>query len=131
MLDNETIITQGKDCCVTESMEIPVTKFIPLASRLIGKLVKDPNREKTSKGGIILANDVEDPYVECQIIAVGRGSITHQGLVPNECKVGDMALLFNGKKYMLNDNGETYIIFNEADIVATYKPDAQTAEDNK
>jgi len=128
MLDNETIITQGKDCCVTESMEIPVTKFIPLASRLIGKLVKDPNREKTTKSGIILQQDVEDPYVECQIIAVGRGSITHSGLVPNECKVGDMALLFNGKKYMLKDGGEDFIIFNESDIVATYKPDAQ---DNK
>jgi len=121
MLDGESVLVEGKDCCVTESMEVPITKFIPLASRLIGKLVKDPNREKISKGGIILGTDIEDPYVECQIIAVGRGTITHSGLVPNECKVGDMALLFNGKKYMLKDGGEDYIIFNEADIVATYK----------
>lgn len=125
MLDNEDKIVEGKSVGVIDFMEsssVPVSKYIPLASRLIGKLIKDPSKEVVLKSGIILANDTQEPYVECQIVKVGRGTITHSGIIPNECKIGDVALLFNGKKYILKDGDEEFIIFNESDIVATYTP---------
>ena len=123
MLNGEVMMVQGKEVEVTDFAEsVPVTKYIPLASRLIGKLIKDPNKEMVTKTGIIMPNDMQEPYVECQIIKVGRGTLTNNGVTPNECQIGDIALLFNGKNYFLKDGAEKFIIFNESDIVATYRP---------
>ena len=131
MLNGESLLVEGKDVEVADFMEtVPVTKYIPLSSRLIGKLTKDPSKGMVTKAGIIMPNDMEEPYVECVIVARGRGTLTNNGVVANECEVGDIALLFNGKKYILKDKGEEFIIFNESDIVAIYKPKRkETVED--
>jgi co-chaperonin GroES (HSP10) len=104
--------------------DVPLTKYIPFGNRIIGKLVKDPEKEVILDSGIIMTSDKKSPYVECQVVKVGRGVTTNNGLVPCESKVGDIALLFNGKSYTLNDGDEKFIIFTEQDIVASYKPDA-------
>lgn len=109
------------------------THYIPLGNRLIGKLITDPSKEVTLKSGIILPNDVtggsKDPYTIVKILKVGRGTITHNSIVPCEAQPGDIALLFNAKWYVLKNktNGEEVIIFSENDIVAIQHRDEQKA----
>jgi co-chaperonin GroES (HSP10) len=97
-----------------------ITKFIPLGNRVVGRITKDPDQEIVVKG-IIMPGDKQNPYVEAEVLAVGRGTTIATGVVPCEVKVGDMCLLWNGKAFPLVDGNKKYVIFQETDIVALFK----------
>lgn len=98
-----------------------ITKFVPLRDRIIGKLVKDARNETVLPSGLVLTSDVKEVYSEVEVLSVGRGVITTIGVVPPEVQVGDICLLWTGKWFEITDGEETFIIFQENDIVAKYK----------
>jgi len=112
-----------------------VTSYIPTGNRIIGQVINDPRKEKILKSGIILPNDIlggKDPYITVKAIKVGRGTMSHNGIVPCEVNVGDLCLVFNGKWFELKEkpvvdekgnikDGDSFVIFSENDIVALYK----------
>lgn len=111
-----------------------LTSYIPTGNRIIGKVINDPRKEKILSSGLILPNDIlggKDPYITVKAIRVGRGTISHNGIVPCEVKEGDICLVFNGKWYELKEkssvkdgqivDGDSFVIFSENDIVALYK----------
>jgi co-chaperonin GroES (HSP10) len=102
-----------------------ISSYIPTGNRIVGKIINDPRKEKISTGGIILPNDIlggKDPYITVRAINVGRGTMSHNGIVPCEVKEGDICLVFNGKWYELKEkNGDSFVIFSENDIVALYR----------
>ena len=119
------VINENAAILADDGMDVQdVTHYIPLGNRLIGKLITDPSKEEKLASGIILPHDVTGgskiPYTVVKILKVGRGTITHNGLVSCEAQPGDTALLFNAKWYVLKDknDGQDYIIFSENDIVA-------------
>jgi len=103
-----------------------INKFIPLRDRVVGKLVKDARKE-TKVGSIILTSNTKEPYSECEVLSVGRGVTTSIGVIPPEVAVGDICLLWTGKWFELTDGDNQYIIFQENDIVAKYRPVAPTS----
>lgn len=121
-----------------------VTSYIPTGNRIIGKVINDPRKEKILKSGIILPNDIlggKDPYITVLAIRVGRGTISHNGIVPCEVNVGDMCLVFNGKWFQLDEKpiideqgnikkGDSFVIFSENDIVALYKETTASGVNN-
>jgi co-chaperonin GroES (HSP10) len=118
-----------------------ITSYIPTGNRIIGKIINDPRKEKILKSGLILPNDIlggKDPYITVTAIRVGRGTMSHNGIVPNEVHPGDICLVFNGKWYELKEKdeiidgkavpGDSFVIFSENDIVALYKDRDQKKE---
>jgi co-chaperonin GroES (HSP10) len=112
-----------------------ITSFVPTGNRIIGKVINDPRKEKILSSGLILPNDIlggKDPYITVKAIKVGRGTLSHNGVVPCEVQSGDTCLVFNGKWFELKEkpvvdgdgnikDGDSFVIFSENDIVALYK----------
>ena len=118
-----------------------ITSYIPTGNRIIGKVVNDPRKEKILASGLILPDNIlggKDPYITVKAIRVGRGTISHNGIIPCEVNTGDICLVFNGKWFELKEkdsimdgkiiSGDSFVIFSENDIVALYKDRDQTKE---
>lgn len=99
--------------------------YQPLSNRIVGKMkVKS---EKVLPSGIIVpagAQEQESPYVEVEVVAVGRGYVSQSGnIVPMETKVGDKVILIKVQPFILPSEGnpelaedERYVVFQESDI---------------
>lgn len=136
-MDNGQSVVFAEDKMTLEN----VTSYIPTGNRIIGKVINDPRKEKILESGLILPNDIlggKDPYITVKAIRVGRGTMSHNGIVPCEVNVGDICLVFNGKWFELKEKssvnekkevveGDSFVIFSENDIVALYK-DRETKE---
>lgn len=130
-MDNSQAVIFANDKMVLEN----ISSYIPTGNRIVGKVINDPRKEKILASGIILPDDIlggKDPYVTVRALKVGRGTVSHNGIVPCEVKEGDLCLVFNGKWYDLKEKpkvddkgnvieGDSFIIFSENDIVALYK----------
>ena len=91
-------------------------KLKPLADRVV---VKPIEREKVSKGGVVLPDTAKEKPQEGKIIAVGEGRVSDDGTrIPLDVKVGDIVIYqkYGGFEYKLND--EDVIILSERDILA-------------
>jgi chaperonin GroES len=91
-------------------------KLKPLADRVV---VKPIEREKVSKGGIVLPDTVKEKPQEGKVIAVGEGRVSDDGKrIPMDVKVGDIVIYqkYGGSEYKLNE--EELMILRESDILA-------------
>ena len=91
-------------------------KLKPLADRV---LVKPIEREKVSKGGIVLPDTAKEKPQEGKVLAVGEGRLTEDGKrIRLDVKVGDIVIYakYGGAEIKIDD--EELMILRESDILA-------------
>jgi chaperonin GroES len=84
---------------------------------------QDP--EKVSKGGIIIADQAQEKSLRCEVVAVGPGRVSDQGvrIVP-EMRKGDMVLVaskYAGNEVELED-GKKYLVVRATEIAGVIEP---------
>jgi len=102
-------------------------KLEPLSNRVI---VRPIETEEVSKGGIILPDTAKEKPQEGEIIAVGPGRVTDEGVrIPMEVKVGDRIIFakYAGTEVKLND--EKLMIMSESDIMAIKPQDTKSKQE--
>jgi len=88
----------------------------PLADRVV---VKPIEREKVSKGGIVLPDTAKEKPQEGEVVAVGDGRMSDDGKrLPMDVKVGDIVIYakYGGTEIKIDE--EEYMILRESDILA-------------
>lgn len=88
----------------------------PLADRVV---VKPIERERVSKGGIVLPDTAKEKPQEGEVIAVGEGRMSDDGKrLPMDVKVGDIVIYakYGGTEIKMEE--EEYMILRESDILA-------------
>ncbi len=90
-------------------------KFRPLHDRVV---VRRKEQDKTTAGGIIIPDTVEDKPQEGEILAIGQGHINDNGDVrPLDVKVGDTVLFTKWSGTEVTISGEDLMIMKESDIM--------------
>jgi chaperonin GroES len=88
----------------------------PLADRVV---VKPIERERVSKGGIVLPDTAKEKPQEGEVIAVGEGRLSDDGKrLPMDVKVGDIVIYakYGGTEIKIDE--EEFMILRESDILA-------------
>ena len=88
----------------------------PLADRVV---VKPSEKERVSKGGIVLPDTAKEKPQEGKVIAVGEGRLSEDGKrLPMDVKVGDIVIYakYGGTEIKIED--EEFMILRESDILA-------------
>ncbi|GAB2536109.1 co-chaperone GroES [Rufibacter soli] len=89
----------------------------PLADRVI---VLPAAAEEKTKSGIIIPDTAKEKPQRGEVVAVGEGKISDQGvLVKSQLKVGDQVLYGKYAGTEISLEGEDYLIMRESDILAT------------
>ena len=91
-------------------------KLKPLADRVV---VRPIEREKVSKGGIVLPDTAKEKPQEGEVVAVGGGRLSEDGKrLPMDVKVGDIVIYakYGGMEIKIDD--EELMILRESDILA-------------
>jgi chaperonin GroES len=90
-------------------------KIRPLHDRVV---VRRMEEETTSAGGIVLPGSAAEKPAQGEIIAVGNGQITDNGVRALDVKVGDQVMFgkFSGTEVKVD--GEELLVMREEDIVA-------------
>ena len=91
-------------------------KLKPLADRVV---VKPIERERVSKGGIVLPDTAKEKPQEGEVIAVGEGRMSDEGKrLPVDVNVGDVVIYakYGGTEIKIDE--EEYMILRESDILA-------------
>ena len=91
-------------------------KLEPLADRMV---VKPIEREEVTKGGIVLPDTAKEKPQEGEVLAVGPGRMSDDGVrIPMDIKKGDVVLYskYGGTEVKVED--EEFIILRESDILA-------------
>jgi len=91
-------------------------KLKPLADRVV---VRPIEREKMSKGGIVLPDTAKEKPQEGEVVAVGGGRLSEDGKrLPMDVKVGDIVIYakYGGTEIKIDD--EELMILRESDILA-------------
>ncbi len=91
----------------------------PLGDRV---LVKPLEAEEKTKGGILIPDTAKEKPQEGEIVAVGKGRLQGDKVMPLEVKTGDKVLYgkYSGTEIRARD-GEEYLILKEEDILAIVK----------
>lgn len=97
-------------------------KFVPLKNRV---LVKRKGAEEKTKSGLIIPSSVAAKSNEAEVLAVGNGRMTSEGvLIPVDVKPGQV-VMFNkhaGYEIKLDEfethPGEALLVLSEDDIIA-------------
>ncbi|MCD8248698.1 MAG: co-chaperone GroES [Lachnospiraceae bacterium] len=90
-------------------------KLVPLGDRVV---LKQSEKEETTKSGIILAAKSQEKPVTAEVIAVGPGGVVDGKEVTMQVKVGDKVIY---SKYVGNEvkiDDEEYVIVKQNDILA-------------
>jgi len=88
----------------------------PLADRVV---VKPSEKERMSKGGIVLPDTVKEKPQEGKVIAVGEGRLSEEGKrLPMDVKVGDIVIYAKYGGTEIKIEGEEFMILRESDILA-------------
>jgi len=88
----------------------------PLADRVV---VQPIDRERVSKGGIVIPDTAKEKPQEGKVIAVGEGRLSDDGKrLPMDVKVGDIVIYakYGGTEIKIED--EEFMILRESDILA-------------
>jgi chaperonin GroES len=91
-------------------------KLEPLADRMV---VRPIAREEVTKGGIVLPDTAKEKPQEGEVLAVGPGRMSDDGVrIPMDIKKGDVVLYskYGGTEVKVED--EELIILRESDILA-------------
>lgn len=90
-------------------------RLVPLGDRVV---LKQNEKEETTKSGIILAAKAQEKPVTAEVIAVGPGGIVDGKEVTMQVKAGDQVIY---SKYAGNEvkiEEEEYVIVRQNDILA-------------
>jgi chaperonin GroES len=90
-------------------------KVKPLYDRVLLKRLEE---QEVVKGGIIIPDTAKEKPLEAKVIAVGKGRIEGDKVIPLEVKVGDKVLIgkFSGTEVTIE--GEELVIVREEEILA-------------
>jgi len=90
-------------------------KVTPLYDRVLLKRLEE---QEVVKGGIIIPDTAKEKPLEAKVIAVGKGRIEGDKVVPLEVKAGDKVLIgkFSGTDVTID--GEEHVIVREEEILA-------------
>ena len=90
-------------------------KLVPLGDRVV---LKQAEKEETTKSGIILAAKAQEKPVTAEVIAVGPGGMVDGKEVTMQVKVGDQVIYskYAGNEVKLDE--EEYVIVKQSDILA-------------
>ena len=92
-----------------------IIKLEPLGDRVV---LKQTEKEETTKSGIILAAKSQEKPVTAEVVAVGPGGMVDGKEVTMQVKVGDQVIYskFAGNEVKLDE--EEYVIVRQNDILA-------------
>ena len=90
-------------------------KLVPLGDRVV---LKQTEKEETTKSGISLAAKSQEKPVTAEVVAVGPGGMVDGKEVTMQVKVGDQVIYskFAGNEVKLDE--EEYVIVRQNDILA-------------
>ncbi len=94
----------------------------PLADRVIIKLLE---HEQVSVGGIILQKPTTK-FKLAEVMAVGRGMTSADGVIAPEVKVGDIVYVTTNTGDEIMDGNDKYYVVTERTIVAIADAKAST-----
>ena len=96
-------------------MELNMSNIRPLHDRVVIRRVEE---ETKTAGGILLPGSAAEKPAQGEIIAVGNGQITDNGVRALDVKVGDKVLFGTYAGTTVKVNGEELLIMKESDILA-------------
>ncbi len=90
-------------------------KLVPLGDRVV---LKQNEKEETTKSGIILAAKAQEKPVTAEVVAVGPGGMVDGKEVTMQVKPGDQVIYskYAGNEVKLDE--EEYVIVRQNDILA-------------
>lgn len=90
-------------------------KLVPLGDRVV---LKQTEKEETTKSGIILAAKAQEKPVTAEVIAVGPGGMVDGKEVTMHVKAGDKVIYskYAGNEVKLDE--EEFVIVKQSDILA-------------
>jgi chaperonin GroES len=90
-------------------------RFRPLHDRVVLRRVE---QDQKTKGGIIIPDTVQEKPMEGEVIAVGPGARSEDGVIhPLDVKVGDRVLFGKWSGTEVKLDGEELIVMKESDIM--------------
>lgn len=90
-------------------------KIRPLHDRVV---VRRMEEETTTAGGIVLPGSAAEKPAQGEVVAVGNGQITDNGVRALDVKVGDQVMFGQYAGTEVKVDGEELLIMKEDDIVA-------------
>jgi len=90
-------------------------KIRPLHDRVV---VRRMEEETTSAGGIVLPGSAAEKPTQGEVVAVGNGQVTDNGVRALDVKVGDKVMFGQYAGTEIKVDGEDLLIMSENDIVA-------------
>ena len=90
-------------------------KIRPLHDRVV---VRRMEEETTSAGGIVLPGSAAEKPNQGEVVAVGNGQVTDNGVRALDVKVGDSVMFGQYAGTEIKVEGEALLIMQESDIVA-------------
>jgi len=90
-------------------------KIRPLHDRVV---VRRMEEETTSAGGIVLPGSAAEKPDQGEIVAVGNGQVTDNGVRALDVKVGDTVMFGKYAGTEIKVDGEELLVMKEEDIVA-------------
>lgn len=97
------------------------TAIRPLRDNVV---LRRSNPEAMSKGGIIIAPTAQEKSLRCEVLAVGPGRVTNEGVrIKPDVKKGDTVLV--ASKYAGNEieiDNEKYLLVREDEIGGVLEP---------
>ena len=88
----------------------------PMADRVI---VKPIEKEEVTKGGLVIPDTVKERPQEGEIIAVGPGRLSEDGMrIPIDVKKGDRVIYAKFAGTELKYDNVDYLVLRESDILA-------------
>lgn len=86
----------------------------PLHDRIV---VRRTEEEQKTAGGILLPGSAQEKPQQGEVIAVGNGQITDNGVRALDVKVGDKVLFGQYAGQTVKVNGEELLIMKESDVL--------------
>ncbi|AKG07264.1 molecular chaperone GroES [Moraxella bovoculi] len=86
----------------------------PLHDRIV---VRRTEEEQKTAGGILLPGSAQEKPQQGEIIAVGNGQVTDNGVRPLDVKVGDKVLFGQYAGQTVKVDGEELLIMKESDVL--------------
>lgn len=86
----------------------------PLHDRIV---VRRTEEEQKTAGGILLPGSAQEKPQQGEIIAVGNGQATDNGVRPLDVKVGDKVLFGQYAGQTVKVDGEELLIMKESDVL--------------
>ena len=96
-------------------MEFQMSNIRPLHDNVVIRRVE---KETKTAGGLILSTSAAEQPAQGEIVAVGNGKVTDNGVRALDVKVGDKVLFGSYAGTTVKVNGEELLIMKESDILA-------------